>query len=131
MSTDFWTKPRLRIEELFDGRLEKWGVFEPTGRNVFSDERCLADGEDYVLAFSCNKGLISVITSDVFGNPYRILKAISEAFDVDIWLELDLQGGHHKRVITRSTSKRGEASTRVRGTINGRPSCFNRGLCKA
>jgi hypothetical protein len=118
MSIDFWTKPRLQIEDLFDGRLEKWGIFEPTGGKFSPDVRCLADGKDYVRVFSRNKGLDLVITSYGFGEPYRILKAMSEAFDVDIWLELDLQPDHHKRVIKRPPRNRGAGSTRVRGTID-------------
>ena len=118
MSVDFWTKPRLRMEELFDGRLEDWGIFEPTGRNVSPDVRCLADGENYVRVFNCSKGVDLVLASYGLNYPYRILKAISEAFDVEIWLEVDLQLGHHKRVIKRPTSNRGARSTRTRGTIN-------------
>jgi hypothetical protein len=118
MSVDFWTKPRLRIEELFDGRLEGWGIFGPSGRKRLSDVRCLADGENYVRVFSCSKGVDLVIASYGFNDPYGILKAISEAFDVEIWLEVDLQLGHHKRVIKRPTSNRAARSSGVRGTIN-------------
>jgi hypothetical protein len=107
MSVDFWTKPHLRMKELFDGRLKKWGIFEPRMKGKFvRDMRYIADGQDYVVVYSGNKGLVSIIASYALGNPYKILKAISEAFEVDIWLELDLQGGHHKRVIKRPTTTR-------------------------
>ena len=116
MSVDFWTKPRLRIEELFDGRLEGWGIFEPRGNKRLSDVRCLADGGNYVRVFSCSADL--VIASYGFNDPYRILKSISEAFDVEIWLEVDLQLGQHKRVIKRPTSNRAARSSGVRGSTN-------------
>ena len=118
MSIDFWTKPRLRMKELFDGRLKKWGIFEPTkGRKGLPGKRCLADGENCVWVFSCKDGMISVISSYGLYNPYRILKAISEAFDVDIWLELDLQAGQHKLVIKRPTVQRAAASGRVENGV--------------
>ena len=109
MSVDFWTKPHLRMKEVFDGRLRKWGIFEPRLKGkVVHDMRYLADGTDYVVVYSGNKGLVSIISSYALGNPYKILKAISEAFDVDIWLERDLQVGDHKRVIKTPTITRPE-----------------------
>jgi hypothetical protein len=114
MSIDFWTKPRLRMEELFDGRLENWGIFEPTkDKKVLPDTRCLADGKNYVWVYSCEDGMISGISSYGLYDPYDILKAISEAFEVDMWLELDLQAGHHKLVIKRPTVQRAAASSRA------------------
>jgi hypothetical protein len=113
MSIDFWTKPRLRMEELFDGRLGKWGIFEPTSdKKVLPDERCLADGENCVWVYS-EEGMISVISSYGLYDPYDILKAISEAFEVDIWLELDLQAGHQKLVIKKPTVQRSATSGRA------------------
>jgi hypothetical protein len=114
MSIDFWTKPRLRMKDLFNGRLKKWGIFEPTkGRKVLPDMRCLADGENCVWVYSCEDGMISVISSYGLYNPYHILKAISEAFDVDIWFERDLQAGHHKLVIKKPTVQRAATSSRA------------------
>ena len=105
MSVDFWTKPHLRMKEVFDGRLRKWGIFEPRLKGkVVHDMRYLADETDYVVVYSGNKGLVSIISSYALGNPYKILKAISEPFEVDIWLERYLQAGDHKLVIKRPRS---------------------------
>ncbi len=110
MSIEFWTKPHLRMKELFDGRLKKWEIFEPRVKGKsHPDVRHLADGQDDVVVYSDNKGLVSIITSYGLGNPYKILKAISEAFDAEIWLERDLQAGDHKRVIKRPTCGRHQA----------------------
>ena len=56
---------------------------------------------------------VSVISSYGLYDPYDILKAISEAFEVDIWLELDLQAGHYKLVIKRPTVQRAAESSRA------------------
>lgn len=116
MSMDFWTKPRLRIEKLFDGRLEAWGIFEPRGKDLCANDRCLADGENHVRVFQCGSEDL-VITSYALYDPYRILKAISEAFDVEIWFERDLQTSDHVRVIKRPTRRHHQAgaSARVKG----------------
>jgi hypothetical protein len=67
------------MEELFDGRLEKWGIFEATkDKKVVPDKRCLADGENYVWVFSCEDGMISGISIYGLYDPYDILKAISD-----------------------------------------------------
>jgi hypothetical protein len=96
------------MKEVFDGRLRKWRIFEPRLKGkVVQYEVYLADEIDYVGVYS-NKGLVSIISSYALGNPYKILKAISEAFDVDIWLERDLRVGDHKRVIKTPTITRPE-----------------------
>ena len=66
------------MKEVFDGRLRKWRIFEPRLKGkVVHDMRYLADGTDYVVVYSGNKGLVSIISSYALGNPYKIMKAIS------------------------------------------------------
>ena len=82
-------KPYMPMKkEVFDGQLREWGILEPQLKGkVLHDMRYLADGTDYVVVYSGNKGLVSIISSYALGNPYKILKAISEAFNINISLE--------------------------------------------
>jgi hypothetical protein len=91
MSTDYRSLADIAATDLFDGRLEDFGV-----RECFSDEtteqrRGLTDGHNY-LWVNITDGLVSDFTRYApNGAPGKILKAIAESFDVEVVSEHEPQ----------------------------------------
>jgi hypothetical protein len=48
MSTDFRPLTPIRMEDLFDGRLEDVGVHEHHSKEATSRDRCLTDGVNFL-----------------------------------------------------------------------------------
>ena len=87
MSTDYRTEKEITFAELFDGRLESYGVKEKVveGKTA-ADFRSLVDGHSYVWVYGDE--VVSVITRyGLSNNPYKIISAIAEAFETDIFSE--------------------------------------------
>ena len=59
MSTDFITLKKFRTSDLFDGRLEKFGVREHINDETAEHNRCLTDGRNYVWVSITEDGLVS------------------------------------------------------------------------
>lgn len=87
MSTDFRTEKEITFEELFDGRLESFGVKEEVveGRTA-ADMRCLIDGPNYVWVYG-DEVVNRIRRFGNANNPNKILSAIGEAFETDIFSE--------------------------------------------
>ena|SRR5438270_11596683 len=101
MSLDFWTKPRLHMDQLFDGQLGNRGIYEHVvAGKTTNNIKCLVDEHDWVWVYG-SKGLVSCITVYCGSYAYGIFKAISEVYDVAIWLEQDIQTCSHKLMIER------------------------------
>jgi hypothetical protein len=90
MFTDYRLNKTLWIEEIFDGRLEHYGVHETFVEDAKPDFRCLTDGnnvlwieEDEEIDFMFGFGLLSAME--------KILTAIEEAFDAEIFSEHQTQ----------------------------------------
>jgi len=84
MSTDFRALPRISSADLFDGRLEAFGVYEHCHKDTNEAKRLLIDGDNYLWVFVTN-GLVTDITRYAGGgDPNKILNAIAKAFDVAI-----------------------------------------------
>ena len=99
------------MTDLVDGRLEGFGVHEsipsftlPPNLNLKDacydsctvdltecGLRCLTDGHDYVWVGGNESGFVNMITCYAFNNPTKILQAIAEAFDTDIFSEHEPQ----------------------------------------
>ncbi len=87
MSTVFRTEKEITFEELFDGRLESFGVKEEVVEgDTAADMRCLIDGPNYVWVFGDEK-VGSITGYGPANNPNKILSAIAEAFETDIFNE--------------------------------------------
>src|SRR5262245_16479611 len=106
MSTDYRTQKSIRMTDLVDGRLERFGVHEsipsftlPLNFNLKDGcynsctvdltelgLRCLTDGDNY-LCVANESGFVDTITRYGLNDPTRILQAIAEAFDTDIFSE--------------------------------------------
>jgi hypothetical protein len=93
MSTDFRPLTSIRMAELFDGRLERVGVWEHHPKSELApNQKILTDGSNYLHVYSKEKGLVSSFSRYMpNGNPGYILTAISDEFDVDIVSEYEPQ----------------------------------------
>jgi hypothetical protein len=89
MST--WYRPLapIRIADLFDGRLEDVGVYEEQCEATISNEECLTDGQNFLLVYDDEKGLVSSFTRRGIDAPERILQAIGDEFGVRIVSEYE------------------------------------------
>ncbi|NRP15228.1 hypothetical protein [Marinobacterium sp. xm-a-152] len=88
MSADFRLEKSVLMEELFDGRLKTFGITEIAGNGgVIGVSRCLFDGRNYLWVFGGE--YVGTITRYNSNDPNKILNAISEQFDTNIFREDD------------------------------------------
>jgi hypothetical protein len=89
MATVYAPLKKIRITDLIDGRLEKFGVRE----DVDPTTKCryLTDGNNYLSVGGDNKGFVRTFTRRGANAPGKILEAIAEAFDTDIVSEYEPQ----------------------------------------
>jgi hypothetical protein len=86
MSTDFRPRRCIIARDLFDGRLDKFGVHEWDTPHKHS--RCLTDGRDNYLSVLINDdGSVEEFTAKDFNDPKAILAAVAEAFETEIFSE--------------------------------------------
>jgi len=92
MSTDFVTSQKIRSLDLFDGHLEKFGVREHFNEHTNPDSlRILTDGRNYLHVSIDDNGFVINLARFSLNAPGRILKAIAEAFDTEIFSEYEPQ----------------------------------------
>src|SRR6266853_3304625 len=89
MSTCFRLEERVQMRELFDGRLQQYGIVErivpdktSEGSRVLVDER-----GNYLWVDADDAGYVSILTRYGFQSPVRILEAISAAFNTEFHTE--------------------------------------------
>lgn len=81
----------VRFADLFDGRLERFGVTESVRKGTTDTDRCLTDGNNYLWAFGDADGPAHFTRWAPNGAPGRILSAVEEAFDTRIVSEYQPQ----------------------------------------
>src|SRR5262249_44032485 len=92
MSMDYRLKKRVRLADLIDGRLEKFGVWEQPIPGATSDqEKCLTDGNDHLWAYADGNGFVESLTRYGRSDNDSILAAIEKTFDTEIFSELEPQ----------------------------------------
>jgi hypothetical protein len=91
MSNDFIPSKNVTARELLCRRLKAFGVKVEEHRSFDERSYRLTDGSNYLWAFLTEDGSVSVFTAQSANNPYKILRAISEAFETDIFSESDPQ----------------------------------------
>jgi hypothetical protein len=106
VSTDFRLSEKIRASDLLDGRLEKFGIQEATAARwyfgpIASEEtseetsyvkKCLTDGRNFLWVWIDDDGFVDTPTRYLpNGAPGKILRAICEAFDIDIFSEYEPQ----------------------------------------
>jgi hypothetical protein len=92
MSTHYTIVPPISASELFDGRLEKFGVREHVNEETTKNHRCLIEGNNYLWLDVEDDGNITSFTRYTpNGNPSRIFNAITETLDFEIFSEHEPQ----------------------------------------
>src|SRR5262245_7718293 len=95
MSTDFRPLKKIAACDLFDGRLEEFGVrvhVKKDGETRGEEVRMLTDGRsNYLWVHIDGDGFISFTRYAPNGDPEKILNAVAEAFDTDIVSEYEPQ----------------------------------------
>jgi hypothetical protein len=86
MSTDFRLLQRVRACDLFDGRIEEFGVREHVKPDATTKKRrCLTDGCNYLWVYIDDDGFVSSLSRFApNGDPSEILDAIAVALDTYI-----------------------------------------------
>jgi hypothetical protein len=85
MSTDYRLLKNVLSCDIFDGRLEEFGVREHFNDETTEQSRMLTDGRNYLWLDVDDAGFVTCLTRYLpNGNPSKILNAIAEAFDADI-----------------------------------------------
>jgi hypothetical protein len=105
MSTYYRSLNPITFDEVFDGRMARFGVREHVEPGGTSDtDRCLTDGRNYLWAYATEDGFLGDIARYGGGGaatydipmgapnaPGKILEAIAEAFDTEIVSEYEPQ----------------------------------------
>ena len=90
MSTDYCTVKKVFACDLFDGRLEEYGVREHVEPSEKSEkERYLTDGENFMVVYIDDDGLVCSFTRRGWNAPGKILNAVADAFSTDIVSEYE------------------------------------------
>ncbi len=93
MSTVYITKETISFADLFDGRLEPYGIREGKPEGSTEDRRVLTDGRNYLWVHAAPDGTLGILKSycDSANRPEKILDAVAEAFDSNIFSEYEPQ----------------------------------------
>ena len=88
MSTDYRPSKNVRASELLDGRLESFGVRQKMIDETSAKQKCLTDGNNFLWVHINDEGFVSTLTRYFpNGAPAKILRAICEALDTDVFSE--------------------------------------------
>lgn len=91
MSTDFRTKSKIMMSDLFDGRLSKYGISEHCNEDTKCTTRCLTDNDNFIWVFGNAAGRATSISRFGMNSPEHILNAIAQEFDTEIYSEHEPQ----------------------------------------
>ena len=86
MTTVYCLQKKVNFDDLFDGRLERFGICEHIFEDTTTDHRCLTDGSNFLWVdrtqfVTTLKGCCPACA------PGKILTAISEVFDTKVFSE--------------------------------------------
>jgi hypothetical protein len=92
MSTHYAPFNKIRARDLFDGRLEKFSVREQLTADTTETRKCLTDGRNCLWVYINDDGFVGSFTRYApNGAPGKILNAIAQTFDTDIFSEYEPQ----------------------------------------
>jgi hypothetical protein len=90
MSTDYTPLKKISARDLFDGRLERFGVREHVKPDGTTDRRrCLTDGRNYMWVYIDEYGFICGLTRYAGNAAGKILDAVADSFNTEIISEYD------------------------------------------
>jgi hypothetical protein len=87
MSTDFRLSKSVSARDLFGGDLEKFGVREDIRPDTSERSRCLTDGWNYLWVDIAEDGFVSCLSRYAGNAAGKILDAIAEALETEIFSE--------------------------------------------
>lgn len=91
MSTNYRLLKAVPACDLFDGRLEEFGIREHPAADTTEMAKCLTDGRNYLWVYLDDRSFVTAATRYGANVPSKILSAIAEAFDTDIVSEYEPQ----------------------------------------
>ena len=92
MSTDYMPLKKVSARELFDGRLDEFGIREHVKPDGTTEKRrCLTDGRNYMWVYIDDEGYIVDLTRYAGNAAGKILSAVADAFDTEIVSEYEHQ----------------------------------------
>ncbi|WP_316189202.1 hypothetical protein [Bradyrhizobium sp. SZCCHNS1054] len=91
MSTDFTLSKKVTARDLFGGQLEKFGVREHVRSDTSERSRSLTDGRSYLTVYVADDGFVGCLTRYGANAPGKILNAIAEVFETEIFSEYQPQ----------------------------------------
>jgi hypothetical protein len=91
MTTDYAPFNKIRARDLFDGRLDKFGIREQLTGDTTEASKCLTDGRNCLWVYINDAGFVGSLTSYGANASSKILNAIAQTFDTDIFSEYEPQ----------------------------------------
>jgi len=91
MSTDFILSRKVSANDLFSGRLATFGVQEHVSSDTSERNRCLTDARNYLWVYLTEDGFVGCLSRYGANAPGKILAAINEAFETDVFSEYEPQ----------------------------------------
>jgi hypothetical protein len=91
MSTDFILSRKVSANDLFGGRLAKFGIRGHLASDTDERSRCLTDGRNYLRVYLTEDGFVDCLSRHGANAPGKIIGAISEAFETDVFSEYEPQ----------------------------------------
>jgi hypothetical protein len=92
MSTSYWPNGPISINELFDGRMERFNIREHQHSEATEDCRCLTDGRNFVWVYRDDAGNAHAVTRYGLNAVSTILSAIGQVFATAFISEDDEEG---------------------------------------
>jgi hypothetical protein len=84
MSTNYAPSKKIRACDLFDGRLEKYGVREQLTDDAIETSRCLTDGHNCLWVSIKDFGLVGLFSRYGANAADKILNAVADTFDTEV-----------------------------------------------
>jgi hypothetical protein len=91
MSTDFILSKQVSARDLLDGRLATFGIREHASSDTSQRSRCLTDGRNFLWVYLTDDGFVGCLSRYGANAPGRILGAISDVFETDVFSEYEPQ----------------------------------------
>ena len=91
MSTCYILSKKVSTRDLLCGRVDTFGIREYASSGTSDGSRCLTDGRNYLWVYLTEDGFVGSLTRYGANAPGKILAAISEAFETDVFSEHEPQ----------------------------------------
>ena len=91
MSTSYILSKKVSARDLLCGRLDTFGIREDVSSDTSERRRCLTDGRNYLWVYLTEDGFVGCLSRYGANAPGKILAAINEAFETDVFSEYEPQ----------------------------------------